>query len=164
MSCEFEYAVNIEQWSMAGRWKGSRVHLRLRLLLPSEERSVPVVRKVLSHALDVLGVDRTCIDDVELAISEACTNVLDHAGPHDEYVVFAGVDGDDCVIEVCDEGRDFTEPPHAPEGTLIDPEAEQGRGIQLMRALVDDLDFTASEDSGTVVRLRKALVYSKAPV
>jgi hypothetical protein len=33
-----------------------------------------------------------------------------------------------------------------------------------MRALVDDLDFTASEDSGTVVRLRKALVYSKAPV
>lgn len=134
--------------------------MRLRLLLPSEERSVPVVRKVLSHALGVLGVDATCVDDIELAISEACTNVLDHAGEHDEYAVLAGVDGDICIVEVCDDGGEFDEPPAAPEGELIDPNAEEGRGIQLMRALVDKLDFTVCEDRGTVVRLEKKLIYA----
>jgi serine/threonine-protein kinase RsbW len=140
------------------------MHLQLRLLLPGEERSVPVVRKVLSHALAVLGVERACIEDVELAISEACTNVLDHAGPHDEYVVLAGVDGSDCVIEVCDEGVNFTEPPPVTPGTLVDPDAEHGRGVQLMRALVDQLDFAAGDGSGTIVRLQKSLTFSRVGV
>jgi serine/threonine-protein kinase RsbW len=140
------------------------MHLQLRLMLPSEERSVPVVRKVLGHALAVLGVERECLDDVEIAISEACTNVLNHAGPHDEYIVLVTVDGRDCTIEVCDEGRDFRLPSTAKAGTLIDPDAEHGRGVQLMRALVDDLDFAASDDRGTIVRLRKSLSYASAPV
>ncbi|HXR41601.1 MAG TPA: ATP-binding protein [Acidothermaceae bacterium] len=140
------------------------MHLQLRLLLPGEERSVPVVRKVLSHALGVLGVERACIEDVELAISEACTNVLDHAGPHDEYVVVAGVDDDQCVIEICDEGVNFSEPPPATPGTLVDPEAEHGRGVQLMRALVDRLDFAVGDGSGTVVRLQKSLTFARVGV
>jgi len=140
------------------------MHLQLRLRLPGDERSVPVVRKVLGHALGVLGVERDCLDDVELVISEACTNVLDHARPHDEYVVQVGIDGRDCTIEVCDEGREFSAPPTAEAGILIDPDAEHGRGVQLMRALVDDLAFTASDDRGTVVRLRKSLTYAPAVV
>jgi len=139
------------------------MHLRLRLLLPSEERSVPLVRKVLSHALGVMGVSRDCIDDIELAISEACTNVLDHAGEHNEYAVLAGIDGDLCVVEVCDDGGEFDGPPDTVEGVLINAEAEQGRGIQLMRALVDKLDFTICEDRGTVVRLEKNLIYAPIP-
>lgn len=140
------------------------MHLRLRLMLPSEEPSVPLVRKVFSHALGVMGVSRDCIDDIELAISEACTNVLDHAGAHDEYAVLASVDGDLCVVEVCDDGGDFDGPPDTPEGVLIDPNAEQGRGIQVMRALVDKLDFTVCKDRGTVVRLEKNLLFVPARV
>jgi len=133
----------------------------LRLLLPSEERSVPVARKVLSHALVAMGVTRSCVDDIELAISEACTNVLDHAGTHHEYAVAAGIDGDICVVEVSDEGENFRQPVLVPEGELIDGDAEHGRGVQLMRALVDELDFSVCDDGGTVVRLRKSLAYQR---
>lgn len=136
------------------------MHLRLRLLLPGEARSVPLARKVLSQALGIMGVARDCVDDIELAISEACTNVLDHAGANEEYEVMAGIEGDFCVVEVRDEGRGFTGGSPPPEGVLVDPEAEQGRGIQLMRALVDALDFTICEDRGTRVRLRKKLIYA----
>lgn len=135
--------------------------LRLRLSLPSEERSVPLARKVLSHALGVMGVARPCIDDIELAISEACTNVLDHAGQHDQYEVIAGVEDDCCVVEVFDEGAGFTAPAPAAQGVLIDADAEEGRGLQLMRALVDQLDFHICDDQGTVVRLRKQLQFSR---
>jgi serine/threonine-protein kinase RsbW len=135
------------------------VYVGLRLLLPSEARSVPVARKVLGNALTSMGVTRGCVDDIEVAISEACTNVLDHAGDH-EYALHAGIDGGYCVVEVTDEGRGFPDPPVvAAEGVLINPEAERGRGIQLMRALVDDLDFAACEGGGTMVRLRKMLAY-----
>jgi serine/threonine-protein kinase RsbW len=138
------------------------MHLQLRLRLPGEERSVPVVRRVLGHALDALGVQRDVVEDLELVISEACTNVIDHAGPRDEYAVLVSVDGPDCTIEVCDEGTGFSHPPAADPGILIDPDAEHGRGVQLMRALVDQLDFTASDDRGTVVRLHKSLTHARA--
>jgi serine/threonine-protein kinase RsbW len=139
------------------------VHLSLRLILPSEARSVPLVRKVLRHALGILDVAPESVDDVELAMSEACTNVLDHAGGHEEYVVLAGIHEDKCVLEVCDQGGSFDEPPATPEGTLIDPNAETGRGVQLMRALVDRLDFRFCDDRGTVVRLEKTLEYEAQP-
>jgi serine/threonine-protein kinase RsbW len=134
--------------------------LRLRLSLPSEERSVPLVRKVMRHALDVMGVAPGCVDDIELALSEACTNVLDHAGAHDHYEVVAGVEGDFCVVEIFDAGGGFVPPALADQGVLIDPNAEQGRGLQLMRALVDKLDFRVCTDRGAVVRLQKSLVYA----
>ena len=139
------------------------VHLSLRLNLPSEARSVPLVRRVLRHALGILDVAPQFVDDVELAMSEACTNVLDHAGAHEEYVVLAGIYGDHCVLEVCDEGGAFEEPPAVPEGILIDADAEGGRGVQLMRALVDKLDFRFCDDRGTVVRLEKALERDARP-
>ncbi len=139
------------------------MHLRLRLVLPSEARSVPLARRVLRHALAVLEVVPSCIEDIELAISEACTNVLDHAGQHDEYTLLAGVDGDYCVVEVCDEGAGFDVPSETPEGTTTEPLAERGRGIQVMRALVDQLDFAIREDHGAAVRLRKRLIYARSP-
>jgi len=43
--------------------------------------------------------------------------------------------------------------------------AESGRGIKLMRALVDDLQFVSDKDSGTVVRLNKRLaVHPSSPL
>lgn len=139
------------------------MHLRLRLVLPSEARSVPVARKVLRQALGVLEVVPSCVEDIELAISEACTNVLDHAGQHDEYTLLAGIDGDYCVVEVCDEGAGFDVPPESAQRTPAEPLAERGRGIQVMRALVDQLDFAIREDHGAAVRLRKRLIYARSP-
>ena len=140
--------------------------LRLKLSLPSDARSVPLARKVFRHTLDLMGVDGGCADDIELAISEACTNVLDHAGDH-EYEVTAGIEHDCCVVEVADRGTGFVSGDPVPAGALLDPEAESGRGVQLMTALVDELDFDhcqtrVSGRPGTIVRMSKALVYAHA--
>jgi serine/threonine-protein kinase RsbW len=135
------------------------MHVRLRLALPSEVRSVPLARKVLSNALSVLDVSRECIDDISVALSEACTNVLLHAGEHHEYDVSVGVDDDCCVIDVRDAGNNAASPVSVDPVPDADADAEHGRGIQLMGVLVDKLDFTICADHGTVVRLQKTLVY-----
>jgi serine/threonine-protein kinase RsbW len=133
----------------------------MKLLLPSDARSVPLVRSVLGHSLAVLGVTRDCRADIELAITEACTNVLAHAGDDRDYEVIAGIHDDTCTLEVVDNSyRPVTAPQPAAGGVLIDADAEGGRGLQLMRALVDTLDFEVHDNDGTTVRMRKALVYA----
>ena len=131
------------------------MEIKLALALPRDELSVPVVRRVLKQAMDVLGVEPDVVADIQLALTEACTNVLDHAGDADDYEVSAGIDGDLCIIEVIDRGGGF-------DGSSLgldhaEATAEDGRGIQLMRALVDKVRFDSRPSVGTVVHLEKRL-------
>ena len=131
------------------------MEIKLALALPRDELSVPVIRRVLKQAMDVLGVQAEVIADIQLALTEACTNVLDHAADVDEYEVSAGIDGHVCVIEVIDRGGGF-------DGSSLgldhaEATAEDGRGIQLMRALVDKVRFDSRPSVGTVVHLEKRL-------
>ncbi len=138
------------------------MELKLTLALPRDEYSVPVARRVLARSLQVLGVDESVVADIELALTEACTNVLDHATETDEYEVSAGLDGTLCVIEVIDRGGGFDS---ATKGLVeADPSAEEGRGIQLMRALVDKVTFTSRPQVGTVVHLEKQLSWTEGAV
>ncbi|HVM26953.1 MAG TPA: ATP-binding protein [Mycobacteriales bacterium] len=131
------------------------MEIKLTLALPRDELSVPVARRVLKQAMDVLGVDADVTADIELALTEACTNVLDHAVEADEYEVSAGIDGDACVIEVVDRGAGFDASALGLDDAA--PHAEDGRGIQLMRALVDQVRFEQRPQVGTVVHLEKQL-------
>ena len=139
------------------------MEVKLTLALPRDEYSVPVARRVLKSSLTTLGVRDEVISDIELALTEACTNVLDHAADTDEYELSAGIDGELCVIEVVDRGAGF-------DGSLAgltdaEESAEGGRGIQLMRSLVDRVTFTSRPMAGTVVHLEKDLEWdADAPV
>jgi serine/threonine-protein kinase RsbW len=77
------------------------------LVFPRESLSVPVMRRVLGDTLSRIGVDGGCIDDLLLAVTEACTNVLRHAGPGRRYELVAHVGAKSCVVEVLDSGRGF---------------------------------------------------------
>ena len=90
-----------------------------------------------------------------LALTEACANVVQHAGEHDEYQVDVAIDDHVCRISVLDhgEGFDASSVPTNPDSLL-----EGGRGLILMRALVDRLAFREAEDGRHCVVLEKQLV------
>jgi serine/threonine-protein kinase RsbW len=138
------------------------VEIKLTLALPREELSVPAVRRVLAASMQALGVTEQTIADIEVALSEACTNVLDHAGGGSEYEVSAGIDGSMCVIEVIDRGPGFDSDGKGMADAA--PQAEGGRGIQLMRELVDRVTFTNRPTEGTVVHLEKQLEWNEGAV
>ena len=133
------------------------MQILLALCLPRDEGTVPVARHIAANAIREIGVSEDAVHDISVALSEACTNVLKHAGPGDEYEVSIEVEGPQCIIRVVDTGRGFD------SRTLglgdADGSAEQGRGIQLMRALVDAVKFISKPEAGTVVRLEKTLVF-----
>jgi serine/threonine-protein kinase RsbW len=127
----------------------------VRLSLPRDAISVPVIRRVLRVALVTLAVHPDCISDIEVALTEACTNVLDHAQTGDQYEVVAQVHNDTCAIDVIDNGTGFDATPLGLSDA--DSSAEAGRGIQLIRALVDNVRFSPVDGRGSV-HFEKALV------
>ena len=131
-------------------------HLDLSVALPRESVSVPVVRRLAAQALRAFGVLDEDVDDVQLAITEACANVIDHAGATDTYDVKIELSADRCAITVVDQGGGFDvdRVPARP-----DDDAEMGRGVALMRALVDNVAFRNEPKAGAVVHMVKQLRY-----
>ncbi|MEV5503240.1 ATP-binding protein [Nonomuraea fuscirosea] len=126
------------------------------LRLPRDAASVPLIRQMLDGTLRSLGVEPQIRDDIELMLTEACSNVIKHAAPSDDYTVSASVHDHLCVIRVVDTGDGFdAEKVSAPE-----PGSEHGRGLQIMRALADDIRFTNRREHGAVVCLEKRLRYA----
>jgi serine/threonine-protein kinase RsbW len=133
------------------------MELSLALTLPRDEQTVPVARHIVRNAMAQVGVESTCVYDVELALSEACTNVLLHAGPGDQYKVRLDLEDRLGVIRVIDVGHGFDSAKLQGEDALLD--AERGRGLGLMQALVDRVDLTTRSEAGTIVTLEKVLTY-----
>jgi serine/threonine-protein kinase RsbW len=134
------------------------MELALALTLPRDEQTVPVARHIVRNAMAQVGVDETCVYDIELALSEACTNVLLHSGPGDRYVVRLDLEDRLGLIRVIDVGRGLDSARLRAEDDR--PEAERGRGLDLMQAMVDRVDFTTRPEAGTIVTLEKVLTYS----
>jgi serine/threonine-protein kinase RsbW len=134
------------------------MELSLALTLPRDEQTVSVARHIVRNAMQQVGVEENCVYDFELALSEACTNVLLHSGPGDQYVVRLDLEDARGVIRVVDIGHGFDSARLREEGAR--PEAERGRGLALMQAFVDRVDFTSRAEAGTIVTLEKALTYA----
>jgi serine/threonine-protein kinase RsbW len=154
------------------------MEIQMVLYLPRDAVSVPVGRQVLDSCLETLGVTPDTRADIALALSEACANVILHAGPGEEYEVQVAARNCRCAIEVVNAGsrdsestRDgissdafqdggpYEEPSHR-LGVANEPvpaTAEHGRGLKIMNAVVDNLQLTGNQRRGTTVHFEKTL-------
>jgi serine/threonine-protein kinase RsbW len=112
-----------------------------------------VTRRLVAQALRVVGVEPDTVSDVEIALSEACANVLRHAQVGDSYEVRAGFDQELAFLEIIDQGAGFADT----SGPQADDDAESGRGVALMRALMDEVRFESRSGDGASVVLEKRL-------
>ena len=134
----------------------------LAVRLPRDAMSVPIIRHLVRYALDEVGVLDEISNDIELALTEACANVMDHAGPGDRYEVTVTVAAERCELRVVDIGRGFDHRTvaNAPQDDS-QLKAERGRGLGLMHALVDHIELVSEPQAGTLVRLVKRLVFDE---
>jgi serine/threonine-protein kinase RsbW len=133
------------------------VEIRYSLRLPRDAVTVPLVRTICRDAMHRLGVTPDCQGDVALALTEACGNVVRHAAGDNEYEVVIEFTGGMCHIRVLDKGGgiDLNLTETSRQETTLD--RDSGRGIALMRLLVDRLAFESRPEDGTVVHLQKRL-------
>jgi serine/threonine-protein kinase RsbW len=131
----------------------------LALVLPRDKHSVVLARRLAHHALAEAGAVEQHARDVELALAEAAANVIDHSGPGDIYRVSVEVRPETCELRVVDVGRGFDHQSLSREMAHVS--AEEGRGIALMHALMDQVRFDSRPEQGTIVHLVKHLEYDE---
>lgn len=131
------------------------MHIQISLALPRDRESVSAVRRIVGSAMAEVGVERSCAADVELALTEGCANVVRHATSTDRYQVTFQLDHQAARVTIVDNGRGFRiNGRQRMAGAL----AEGGRGLALMRMLMDEADFRVQEGRGTEVMLIKQIV------
>lgn len=122
----------------------------LQVSIAPDLRALRQVRSSLRAWLAAIGANE--VDDVVLAVDEAVSNAVEH-GHHDgerdgrpsPITVTARVAGDDMVqIEVRDQGS----------WRVPTPNGDRGRGIGIMRSIMDEVDVRSSA-TGTVVVMRR---------
>lgn len=115
---------------------------KIDLEVPSSPLSLAVIRRVVAKAAVAAGLSHERVQALQLAIGEAATNVIEHAygAEYGTIHIRAARVGTAYTVEIEDSGR-WRGSRH-----LV------GRGIAVMRALVEEVDIERNH-SGTIVRL-----------
>jgi serine/threonine-protein kinase RsbW len=126
------------------------------LTLDARPENLALTRLALAGVAANAGAPREVVSDLKLAVTEACTNVIQHAyGGGDgvgTIVVRYSAELGTISIEVEDSGSGF-EPGASPHGSGRNGSGN-GMGLMIIRVLTDELDI-ATTGSGTRLRLVK---------
>ncbi len=115
----------------------------VRLTLPARPENVAVIRHVLGAFAEALQLPANLVEDMRLAVTEACTNVVRHAYDEDEpgpIDVVIRPNGDRLDLIVCDYGRGI-----GPSPDLEGP----GLGLPLIAALADGVELERGATCGS---------------
>ena len=120
------------------------------VLVPAAPASLAPIRRAVTAFAASLGLTPERLEDVAVALTEACTNVVVHAyGEADGEGVIevrAWADDRDLRVTVRDEGRGLVPRlRHTSPGLRL--------GLQMIAALADEVNFGAEEGGGTSVRM-----------
>ncbi len=126
------------------------------LTLPSDLRVLTVARSFVEAVCEACELDRPLRHALVLATGEAVSNIVRHAHrelPHAELTIHLQVDASNIVLTFLDEGApfDIASVPQLPPGEL----RIGGRGIYLLRALMDDVTCGRRGAQGNILRLVK---------
>jgi PAS domain S-box-containing protein len=127
---------------------------KIALEVSNESGGLYAMRQTLRRWLVECGADEDETEDVIMACNEACENAVEHGYGfgHDLFdVEFADADGD---LTVCVRDR----------GTWREPQVtpDRGRGLPLMRKLMDDVEVQP-RPGGTTILMRRRLSAAASP-
>jgi len=126
---------------------------RIRLRIPAQPEYIALCRLALTGLSRVRPFPKEVIEDLKLALTEACTNSVRHAyreGRTGFVEITYQLHPDRLVVEVTDEGQGFVPGGSSGGDTSL---AEGGMGIAIIRAIADELDI-GPQPGGKGSRLR----------
>ena len=143
------------------------------LTTPSHTENLEMIRNFISHLAQKAGLDGMAAMEIEVAVEEACANVIKHAHQSDEAKPLRlqiKIGKQKLTALVRDEGQGF-DPKQLDEQNareLLAKPKPGGRGILMMKMLMDEVHFEIGNGKGMQVRLVKylaspqqAVVYGK---
>ena len=126
----------------------------LKFSVPGKPEYVRTIRMAVSSVASNLGFDVEAIDDIKVAVSEACTNVVKHGKQCESiYEVSCEITEDGIVISVIDMIGGYDVESYIPPD--LDAPKENGLGILIIKTLMDEVNITSKMGVGTEIRMKK---------
>lgn len=126
-----------------------------RLIIPSDPAELARVEATILPCLESKGYSQRCLFAVRLAVEEAVINAMRHGNQLDKakkVTLDFRVDQEKATIAIADEGEGF-DLSQVPDPTKDENlEIEHGRGIVLMRAYMDKVEYSPKGNVVTLVK------------
>ena len=135
--------------------KGSSPVVELKLpVLPDLELSATKTAEIVAKHME-LGEEKSA--EISMALIEACINAFEHSDSNKQIEIHFRIKGDELEIQVTDKGKGFDESkvkiPKIEE--KIGSDYKRGWGLQLIKELMDTVEFESSSEGTTVTMTKK---------
>jgi serine/threonine-protein kinase RsbW len=143
------------------------IEQKFTLHVPSSTQHLSMIRDFVTNVGVQAGLGEDDVAKLELAVDEACTNVIEHAHHGDvtkDVIVRATFDEKTLRIEVVDTGIGF-DPSTVPQEDLEALVAERrsgGLGLRVMRSLMDEVSYEIVPGNRNRLRMVKKLTKPNA--
>jgi serine/threonine-protein kinase RsbW len=130
--------------------------------VPSTTENLALIREFVTRVAEQAGLNETEVGQLELAVDEACANVIEHAYGDDktkQVMVRAIFDEDALRIHVIDTGKGF-DPTGVQQQELKDLIAKRksgGLGMRLIKTLMDEVHYDIEPGKRNELRMVKKL-------
>ncbi len=146
---------------------GKNKHTTKKLIIKSRTENLSSLREFISGNAYDAGLTANDIDDIILAVDEACTNIIKHAYksvPDEEIIIEIDYNSKKFTIKLIDHGSAF-DPETIPLPDLqryLKQRRVGGLGLYLMKTLMDDVQYISVPGKYNQVLLSKNLNSSQA--
>lgn len=126
----------------------------IKMEITANPEYVSIIRLTTSGIANKVGF---CIDDIEdlkVAISEACTNAIKHSS-EDRFIIIYSMIENGLSIEIIDNGKGYDK--NSVSEPNIDNLKESGMGLFIIESLMDDVIVESQEGKGTSIKMIKYL-------
>jgi serine/threonine-protein kinase RsbW len=132
------------------------------LQIPSSTENLALIREFVTTVGAQAGLSENEVAKLELAVDEACANVIEHAYGHDaskEVTVSASFDGDSITFKIKDTGKGFdpTQVKLEELETLIAKRKDGGLGMRLIKTLMDEVNYEIVPGQKNELRMTKRI-------
>ena len=132
------------------------------LVIPFKDEAELIAARTAEQIARAADFDQEAINQIKTALIEACINAAEHSDSPDKkiYQRFA-IDGDKLIITVSNKGKTFGRALEQSPPSVAAPPAKgaRGRGLQIIRALMDEVRFEPTDDGTRLVMIK----YLKRP-
>lgn len=133
-----------------------------KLVVESRTENLSIIRDFVYSAALAVGFNDEIIENITLAVDEACTNIIKHAyksNPNGQIEIKLNSDSNNFFIQIIDFGKSFA-PDIIPEPNMQDYFREKrvgGLGMYLMKKLMDEVKYTSIPGKYNQVLLTKLI-------
>lgn len=146
--------------------------INVEVKLPCNARLLKYIRKLVCEIASDIGFSEKDVSHIEISVDEACTNAIKHAysydisrvsstvkknAPERRIIISVNVLPEKLCISVCDYGIGLKSSDTGIKNIsdYLQKQQHSGLGIYLIKKFMDEVNFSSSKDSGTVISMTK---------